>query len=740
VKNVKSVRETQRPLAMVIAGVLASGHAGAASSCPVSALVHDVQGSPLTQLAGGAHNDQSPLAGRMVTVEGVVVGAYQSSAQLRGFFLQEEAADEDGDPTTSEGVFVFSGSTPALAVAEGERVCVTGVVAESLGMTRINATASGASMSLSAGGNNLADVATPAVTLPVVGDINDFYEQFEGMRVRFADPLVVADAADLDRFGALTLTAGGRPMAYSQEDSTPTQAEYLAWLDALSRRSVLLDDDDDTQYSALPAGMLPYPQPAGFGVGTQGSDFFRAGDSVTDLLGIVSWTNGGLSGANAWRLRPVASNPVAFAVDNPRSAATPATIGDLRVVEFNLADYFTTIDTTGGWSAPAGADSAAEFERQSAKLVAALAALDADVIAVMEVENDGGFTLQELANRLNAQTGVADYDSVAVSALGLDATAVGLIYRNSVVQPTGAPAVLSDVAYTTPNGGAGPVNPPALAQTFSVAQGSAAGEKFTVVVTQLKNRTSTGAVGADLDQWDGQGAFNDSRTKAAQYLVNTWLATDPTGQGESDVLVVGDLSAYRHETPLAAFTSAGYGDLIALYQGADAYSTSTAGVAGYLDHALASATLLDQVVGTAVWHINADEVEAFDYNDTIQDPFGEQFAERKPSGRNLYAADEFRSSDHDPVVVDLALAPPPPPPPAVMRGDADGDADIDRDDLKLINRTKREPATGADDPSDVDGDGYITVDDVKLARDLCTRPHCATATDASAGDKPGGRK
>ena len=58
-----------------------------------------------------------------MTVEGVVVGDFQAqgSGELRGFFLQEEDADADADPQTSEGIFVFCSACPT-AVAEGQRV------------------------------------------------------------------------------------------------------------------------------------------------------------------------------------------------------------------------------------------------------------------------------------------------------------------------------------------------------------------------------------------------------------------------------------------------------------------------------------------------------------------------------------------------------------------------------------------------------------------------------------------
>ena len=64
--------------------------------------IHDVQGN------GAA----TPIPGATVAVEGVVVGDFQGSGQLQGFFLQEEDADADADPNTSEGIFVFCSSVP----------------------------------------------------------------------------------------------------------------------------------------------------------------------------------------------------------------------------------------------------------------------------------------------------------------------------------------------------------------------------------------------------------------------------------------------------------------------------------------------------------------------------------------------------------------------------------------------------------------------------------------------------
>ena len=138
-----------------------------------------------------------------------------------------------------------------------------------------------------------------------------------------------------------------------------------------------------------------------------------------------------------------------------------------------------------------------------------------------------------------------------------------------------------------------------------------------------------------------------------------YLATDPTGSGSDNVLIIGDLNAYANEQAVGALEGAGYTDLLAAFGGSAAYSFLFDGQLGYLDHALASSALLTQVTGATTWHINADEVPLFDYNDELQTA-GESSFERKSNALPLYAPDQYRSSDHDPVVVGLSLTPPEP--------------------------------------------------------------------------------
>ena len=75
----------------------------------------------------------SPLVGSQVTVEGIVGGDFQGASRLNGYYLQD--APGDLDPLTSDGIFVFYPGGPDVAV--GDRVRVTGTVAEFNGLTEL---------------------------------------------------------------------------------------------------------------------------------------------------------------------------------------------------------------------------------------------------------------------------------------------------------------------------------------------------------------------------------------------------------------------------------------------------------------------------------------------------------------------------------------------------------------------------------------------------------------------------
>jgi len=161
-------------------------------------------------------------------------------------------------------------------------------------------------------------------------------------------------------------------------------------------------------------------------------------------------------------------------------------------------------------------------------------------------------------------------------------------------------------------------NRPVLAQSFSE---NTSGAVFTVAVNHLKSKSSSCSSIGDPDIGDGQGNCNGTRTDAATALVN-WLATDPTGSGSEDFLILGDLNAYSQEDPVTTIESASYTDLIEAFVGTGftdgAYSFNFFAESGSLDHALSSLDMTANVTGAAIWHINADEPAALDYNNFNQ--------------------------------------------------------------------------------------------------------------------------
>jgi hypothetical protein len=549
-------------------------------------------------------------------------------------------------------------------------------------MSQLEATTSDAVEVLMSFGSLLPTPASPSLPIPGVptddlaladAAINAYFEAFEGMLVRFDDELTVAEYFELARYGQLVLAAGGRPRQFT-DISAPDIDGYTAHLIDVASRTVILDDDNNVQNDAITGGDTPYYHPV---PGLSLDNFFRGGDTITGLTGVLHWSWAGFGGTDAWRIRPVVEQfDYAFTPVDEVPAAPE--IGGLKLASFNVLNYFLTIDeTSSSSSGPCGAsqlldcrgaDSERELDRQREKLTAALLDLDADVIGLVELENTPGVSpLAMIVGDLNA-AGPDDYDFIDTGVIGTDAIKVGILYKTSSVLPLGDYAVLDDPAFVNPFDAETDRNRPAFAQTFEQPVSSA---RFTVVVNHFKSKggselDDSGAVCVDddpgndvpdCDQGDGQGYFNATRTEAARVLAD-WLAGDPTGSGDPNVLILGDLNAYRYEDPITVLKDAGYVDLVDTRLGADAYSFLFDGQLGYLDYALASASLAPRVVGVVEWHINADEIPLFDYNDEIRDFPGEASFERESDALPIYAADPFRTSDHDPVVVGLDLVPP----------------------------------------------------------------------------------
>lgn len=567
---------------------------------PVAVFIHDVQGSGFA----------SPLAGTEVTVEAVVVGDFQGSSGLRGFFLQEEDADADLDPDTSEGIFVFDGSFGTdVDVADGVRV--TGTVRERFGETQI---ASVTEVTILSSGETLP--APASLDFPLTDAER---EAVEGMRVE-AEDLYVTDTFNLHRFGEVWLGSGGVIEQPTNELPAGPAMEALAEENML--RSILLDDG----WTGSNPDPIPYLNEEGT---------LRLGDRASQITAVMSF------GFSAYRLHPV--EVVEFESLNPRPEV-PDVGGDVTVASFNVLNYWTTI---GCGDACRGAQTPEQLAVQTDKLVTAIIEMDADVVALQEIENpvpagnqrnpfDPSHTpITTLVDALNKAEGSAVWAWVGPASHYNDYPIRNeIIYRIGAVVPVGQPTALAHEAFDAHNPVSGDAyGRPPLAQRFQVS-----GAAFTVVVNHLKSK-GTPCLEPN-EGLDGQGNCNLKRVEEAEALLEFVAQLQRV---DGDVLVVGDMNAYMEEDPILTLETE-LTNLVTAYD-PDPYSYNFFALfaapfigRGSLDHALATPSMAGQVTGTATWHINADEPRFLDWFD--------------PS---ITAPGAYRSSDHDPVLIGLAL-------------------------------------------------------------------------------------
>jgi hypothetical protein len=578
--------------------------------------------TPIPKIQGSTGSTQ--YAGQTVTTRGVVTGDFQGSSKLSGFFLQDAAGD--GNSATSDGIFIFVPNANPLSsidVSVGDEVVVTGDPKEFNSMTEMDFVTT-----IKKCGTG--SVAPTSVDLPE--ETNGDLERYEGMLVTFPETLTVSQNFFLGRYGQLTLSSDGR-LFNPTNSNLPGSPGAISQADENARRQIFLDDGSSVQNPAS----VPYL----FGA----DNTLRSGDTVAGLTGVLDY---GLvtsdSTTRDYRVQPTVA-PV-FNRDNPRTAAPEPVGGNVKVASFNVLNYFNgngsgLAGAAGGFPTSRGADTLVEFNRQRAKIIAAITAIDPDVAGLIEVENDGGgptSAIQDLVNGLNSATAPGTYAFRIGTTPGTDEIQNAIIYKPSRVTPVGA--AVNDVDTDGDNAWAQARNP--LAQTF---QYNANGEKFTFIVNHFTSKgCSASDTGADADQGDGQGCDNYQRTQQAERLL-TFIADRQAASGDDDILVMGDLNAYGKEDPIRILTDGGMVNQIEAFI-TNPYSYIFGGTSGYIDQALTTTSLSSQVTGVTEWHINADEPVVMDYN-----------TEFNPAG--LYTPTPYRSADHDPLVIGLDLNAPP---------------------------------------------------------------------------------
>lgn len=614
--------------------------------------------TPIADIQGTG--DASPIQGKTVTTRGVVTAAYPEGG-LNGYYIQTPgtggAGSDDETPAASDGIFVYSPDTVA-DISIDDHVEVTGTVSEHYGQTQISVSASG-----------LKTVDEPAEAVKPVEDAfpagDEKRESFEGMLVQPSESLTVADNYNTNTYGEVVLATGDGTLPQPTDVHRPGTPEAKALETENLDREVVLDDGATVNFLKADKDVpLPY---------LSQEDPIRVGAQATFTSPVVLGF-----GHEKWRFQPTtrltganaeAVQPTTFT--DTRTDAPEAVGGQVSLASFNVLNYFTTtgdqlsgcqyyddregnhITVRGGCDAR-GAANAESLKRQETKIVTAINKLDTSVVSLMEIENSAAFgkdrddALATLVKRLNEAAGTQKWDFVeSPSAVPSDEDVIrtALIYQPAEVAPQNESTILDDQdAFSNAR--------EPLSQAFAPRDGSGDVEtekSFVTISNHFKSKGSGSGPGNE-DSGDGQGASNADRVKQAESLVG--FADDQQEAADTNlVYLLGDFNSYTQEDPMQVFYEAGYKDIAAEKTDESTYVYGSR--TGSLDHVLAldasdagegagtAPSAFDSVTGADVWNINSVESIGLEYS-----RFNYNIAD-------LFAPDQFRASDHDPVVVGL---------------------------------------------------------------------------------------
>ncbi|SEB85852.1 hypothetical protein SAMN04489806_1964 [Paramicrobacterium humi] len=598
--------------------------------------------------------DTSPLVDKRVTTTGVVTAAYPDGG-FNGYYIQTAGTGGAIDPTThaaSDGLFVFSAATVG-AVAVGDHVQVTGKVTEFYGLTELSV-ASLADLTVL---DQAAAMPTPVET--EFPDTDAARESLEGMLVAPQGDFTVTDVYSANQYGEIGLAASDIPLLNPTVSGLPGTSAYDAEVARAEAEAVSLDDGSSFNLLSGPSADTPLPY-------LSLENPVRVGAAVTFTKPVVldyrndTWKfqpTSLLTGANADTVQPAT-------FENTRTAAPESVGGDIRLGTFNVLNYFATTGdertgctyytdrdghpvTVRDSSAPGcgvrGAADAENLERQQDKIVAAINALDADVVSLEEIENslaaghdDRDYALGVLVDALNDAAGSdvwAFVPSPAQLPEGEDVIRTAFIYKPAVVETVGdAQILIGSAAFDNAR------EPDA--QAFKPVDGSD-DDVFVVVSNHFKSKGGGDeATGDNADLNDGRGAYNGDRTRQAEALLE--FADAFAAEHDTDkVFLVGDFNSYAAEDPITTITAAGY-----VSQGAKTgeQTYNFDGAVGSLDYIFASPAADRTVTGADVWNINSVESVALEYS------------RYNYNATNLYAPDVYRASDHDPMLVGIEVS------------------------------------------------------------------------------------
>lgn len=609
--------------------------------------------------------DDSQLINQTVETKGVVTAAYPKGENanlkgLEGFTIQTPGTGGTWDPTrtASDGLFVFMEKSSATMPSIGECVVVKGKVAEYSGVKNATAATQSLTQLLPQSITAAADC-DPVKPTELSGvPTQDQMEALESMLVLPKDTWTITDNYKTNRYGTLSLTPGTEVLRTATDVVAPGAAAQ-AYEAENAAKTIDLDDASTTdltnfkqnghkeRYAYLANGA---PARVGYHV------TFTKPVVLESRFGSFVFQPTQMTAGNPDR------SPVTITGERP---AAPTVSGDTKVATFNVLNYFSDLGENepgckgyedrdhkyvtdkncklrGAWSSQA-------FANQQTKIVQAINTIDADVVALEEIENpvasgvstDRDGALKSLVNALNAAAGSevwAYVPSPSTVPANEDVIRIAFIYKKATITPVGDSVIYDDPAYT------GLARQP-LAQEFKpITDANHEGANFVVIANHFKSKGSapknlSGAeAAANTDNGDGQGNSNGVRIKQARAL-----ATFAQRFNGTPTLLVGDFNAYTKEDPLKVLTDAGW----AHESGHGDSSYVYGGRSGSMDHVFANSAAHPLITEVKSWAVNAQESIAFEYS---------------RANYNAYLAFEadnpYRASDHNPEIIGLNLITP----------------------------------------------------------------------------------
>ncbi len=481
----------------------------------------------------------SPLAGQVVTVEGIVTGV-----KTNGYFLQDPnlptasnsasrvAGGRDGNPATSEGILVFTGAAPPAAVVLGARLQVTGTVLEFVPATdpaqppTTELVAPFVVTQISTGNAFPAPIAIS--TIDPAGSFNQL-ENLEHMRVSFAGLRVV-----------------GGTDGFTNEPNATGTTNGILWATLPSAARPRREPGIDIRETLLPATPVTVPRfdtnpetirlDSDSLVGAPALDL-AAGQTISAITGVLDY------GRRFYTFLPdpVQTPVLSFGAAPVPNAASAIATDELSVASYNLERFFDDVnDPLTGDPVLTAVAYQARLTKASLQIRQNLAS--PDVVGVIEVENLT--TLQALAARILADGGPS-YSSFLEE--GNDPGGIDVGYLVKISPVVGTTARVSNIVVTQLGKTATYLNPITNAQdllndrpplqltgTVNTATGSAT---FVVIHNHLRS-----FLGAN-DPVDGV-RVRAKRLAQAEFLANAVQAHQAATPTER-LFVTGDLNAYE---------------------------------------------------------------------------------------------------------------------------------------------------------------------------------------------------